>query len=155
MTTFRSAVNKDDLMDGDVVLKAGEYNKVGEMKIVAGEHILLGYGENESQEGSPGRIYVDMKDNAAAPGANIEGTVRIRAMSPRRSHLTTYAEYRTEQLRTDKNNRTLQIPFPSQPQWPWISEDKILVVELLPDAAATLSKANSTILFDVNVREIK
>lgn len=148
METYRSAFTKDKLMTGDVAVVAGQYVKIGEYIVQAGEMIQLGYGTNDSQEGASGRIYVDVKNNAVAPGANLEGIVRFTVLTPQRRPLRILGEFRTETLRTDKTNRTLQVPFPSNGM-PFVSEDKILVVEFVPDASGTVGKTNTTILFDI------
>jgi hypothetical protein len=148
METYRSAFTKDKLMSGDTAVVTGSYQNIGEFKVEAGQMIQLGFGANDTQEGANGRIYVDLKDNAAAPGANVDGTIRFSVHSPQGRPLRVLGEYRTETLRTDKSNRTLQIPFASNGM-PFVSEDKKLVVEFLPDGNTTIGKANSFIIFDV------
>jgi hypothetical protein len=152
-TIFRTAFTKEQLMTGDVAVVAGQPIRLGEYKVQAGELVSLGYANNESQEGAAGRIYVDIKNNAAVPGANIEGTVRFAIYSPQNRHMETLVEYRTETLRTDKANRTLQVPFPSS-MFPFIREDRKLVLEFIADAAGTVGKANSTILMDMTTQTI-
>lgn len=142
---FRSAFTKDHVMSGDVAVTTGSFHKIGEYKVEAGEMVSLGYGQNETQEGAPGRIYIDLKDDA---NAEMNGLLRFAAHSPQGRPLKIMAEYRTETLRTDLSNRTLQVPFPST-NFPYLSEDKKLVVEFLPDASGTVSKANSKIIFDI------
>lgn len=144
---YRSAFTKDHLMSSDVSVVSGSYMKIGEFKVEAGEMYSLGYGQNESQEGSPGRIYVDLKSDA---NANVDGILRFSVHTPQGRPIRTLAEFRTETLRTDKNNRTLQVPFPSA-KFPYVSEDKKIVVEFLADANATIGKANTTMVMDTTV----
>lgn len=147
---YRSAFTKDHLLSGDVAVVSGSYMKIGEFKVQAGEMYSLGYGQNESQEGSPGRIYMDLKDNSTAPGVNVNGILRFSVHTPQGRPIRTLAEFRTETLRTDVNNRTLQVPFPSA-KFPYVSEDKKIVIEFLADADTTISKSNSTIVMDTTV----
>lgn len=149
MEQYRSAFTKEHFMSGDVNVVTGSYIKLGEFKVEAGEMHSLGYGSNESMEGSPGRIYIDLKDGEATPG-NVDGTLRFAVHTPQGRPIKTLAEYRTQTLRTDPNNRTLQIPFPSS-NFPFISEDKKIVIEFLADADKTVSKANSTMIMDTTV----
>jgi hypothetical protein len=63
MEQFRSAYTLNDFMTGDVAVTTSGFHKIGEMKVEAGELRSLGYGNNESQEGSAGRLYMDLRDN--------------------------------------------------------------------------------------------
>lgn len=146
---YRSALTKDHLMNGDVNVVTGSYMKIGEFKVEAGEMHSIGFGTNSSQEGAEGRAYIDLKDNATTPG-EVNGILRISVHSPQGRPIKTLAEFRTETLRTDKSNRTLQIPLPST-RFPYVSEDKKIVIEFLSDATTTISKANSTVLLDTTV----
>lgn len=148
MEQFRSALNKDNLMSAATIsLVQGQTLKIGEYEVKAGQMIRLGFGENESQEGALGRIYVALKDTTGTP-VDLDGKLRFSVHSPQGRPLRVLAEYRTETLRSDANNRTLQVPFPVNGM-PFISEDKKLVLEFISDTNATLSKANSKILFDI------
>lgn len=148
METYRSAFTKDKLMTGDVVVTAGQYITLGQYQVMAGEMIQLGYGANDSQEGATGRVFADIRATGTAPGTQLEGILRFTVLSPQKRPLRILGEFRTETLRTDKTNRTLQVPFASNGM-PFISEDKYLVVEFVPDTSGTVGKANTTILFDI------
>lgn len=150
MEQYRSAFTKDKFMTGDVACTAGTFTKLGQYKVEAGELVSLGYGANESMEGSPGRLYIDLKDNAASPGANVEGIIRFSVWSPQDRPLRILYELHTSQVRTDKADRTKQIPFPSS-GFPFVSEDRKIVIEFKPDTTVTVGKANSTIFMDVTL----
>jgi hypothetical protein len=151
MSMYRSYFDKETLVSGDIPIRANEYNKIGEYKVPAGIKVLLGYGENESQEAAPGRIYADLRDGAAAPGAALDGILRFEIHTPQGRMLEILDEFPTSALRTDAANRTLQIPFPAKRKYPWISEDKKLVVYFKPTAVGngTLSKVQSKIQVDM------
>ena len=140
---FRTALTKADLMTGDVVLTAGQFVKVGERKIEAGELLAIGYGQESGQNNAQGRIFMDLKTAASAA---IAGTIRLQAYSPQNRPLVILGEWRTETLSTGAGDRTKQVPLPEDIYW--LSEDKKLVLEFAADAAATVAKAQSTILLD-------
>lgn len=139
----RTAFKETDFLSGDVAVVNGSFIKIGEYQVKAGELKMLGYGDNESQAAAPGRIYVDMKDTA---NAAMDGVIRFAVHHPSGQPLRTLAEYRTEALRTNLSDRTLQIPFPSNNVM--VSEDKKIVIEFNPDADGTVSKTNTKMLMD-------
>lgn len=140
---YRSALTKSDLLSGDVVLVAGQYVKLGERKIEAGELVAVGYGQESGQNNAQGRIFMDLKTSASA---DIPGTIRLQVYSPQNRPLIILGEWRTETLSVGAGDRTKQIPFPEHEVW--CSEDKKIVLEFAADAAATVAKAQSTILLD-------
>jgi hypothetical protein len=144
--TYRSALTESDLVSGDVALVVGQFVKLGERKIEAGELLAIGYGMQSGQNNAQGRIFMDLRDNAAAPGVEVNGTVRLQVHSPQNRPIKILGEWRTETLRSGETDRALMIPLPEN--FTWLSEDKKLVLELQADAAATLGKANSGILMD-------
>jgi hypothetical protein len=140
---FRSALTKNDLMSGDIVLTAGNFVKLGERKIEAGELLALGFGLETGQESAQGRVYMDLKTSASAV---IAGTIRLQVYSPQNRPLVILGEWRTETISTGAGDRTKQIPLPESMYW--VSEDKKIVLEFAADAAATVAKTQSTILID-------
>jgi hypothetical protein len=147
---YRSAFTIPKFMSADVACTAGVFTKLGAYTIQAGELVSLGYGANESQEGSPGRVYFDIRDNGTSPGVVKDGVIRISVWSPQDRPLKVLAEFRTETLRTDKVNRTLQVPFPSS-GFPFVTKDKKIVIEYKADTTATISATNSFIIMDVTL----
>jgi hypothetical protein len=140
---FRSAMTKNDLITADLPLTAGVFMKLGEYKVQAGELVTIGYGQESGQESAQGRIYMDLKTSASAV---IAGTVRLQAYSPQNRPMVVLGEWRTEVLSQGNGDRTKQVPLPEQLYW--LSEDKKLFLEFSADAAATLAKAQSTVLID-------
>jgi hypothetical protein len=144
---YRGAFTKAEMIKAaTVALVRGEFIRVGEYNVQAGELISIGYGMLNGQESATGRIFLDLKDSTEVP-VQIDGTIRFVIVSPQDRPLEILAEYRSETLRTGTGDRTKQVPFAESDVW--ISEDKKLVMEVKADETATLSKANSTILFDV------
>lgn len=147
MKGYRSAFTKDQLLfDGDTPCNAGQYTKVGEYQIVAGELVKLGYLHGD-QAGAEGRVHVELKSDLDAA---LSGTVRLVALSPQDMPLTPAIlfEARTEALNQSVTDRTKQIPF--NDMGIALSEDKKYALMFKPDgAAATVSKTNSTVLMDI------
>lgn len=146
---FRSALTENDLIDAaSVQCLPGQFVKLGERKVEAGELITIGYGMQSGQQSAQGRIYA----NISTSTGGINGTLRLSVYSPQNRPLKILAEYRAETLRTDANDRTLQVPFPEN--MTWISEDNKLVVEFMADATGSVDKANTEILMDTTTEAL-
>ena len=141
---FRSALTSADLItSATTAVTAGQFVKLGEYKVQAGELITLGYGQESGQENAQGRIYVEIKNATVA----LKGTVRLQAYSPQNRPLVILGEWRTEVLSSGTGDRTKQVPLPEMMYW--LSEDKKLVLEFNSDTTdAALTKSTSTILID-------
>lgn len=146
---YRSALTQADLIaNASTVTVAGQYVKLGERKIFAGEQIALGVGETSGQDNAVGRLYMDLKNATVA----VNGTVRLSIYSPQNRPLVTLHEFRTETLRHGTSDRSLQVPFPVG--LAWASEDKKIVLEFMADTSDTVSKTTSTILMDITVEAV-
>lgn len=143
---FRTALTKASFGLADKAVTVGQFVILGERKIEAGELLAIGFGSESGQNNAQGRVFVDIKNNAASPGANIEGTIRLQVYSPQNRPLMILGEWRTETLRTGAGDRTKQVPLPEHHAW--LSEDKKLVIEFQADSAGTVGLANTTILID-------
>ncbi|QHA00531.1 hypothetical protein [Dehalobacter restrictus] len=147
METFRSAFTESDLIDGATVsVLAGQFVKLGEYQVQAGELVAVGYGAESGQESAQGRIYALLKDGEAVPGI-INGVVRVSIYSPQDRPIEILQEYRTETLNTSSTDRTKQVPLPLINAF--VSEDKKIVLEMKADANATLTKANCDLIMDI------
>ena len=150
---FRSALTQNDLIANATTSGiAGQYVKLGERKIEAGEALSIGFGQQSGQESAQGRIFIDVRDNAASPGAVINGTIRLQVYSPQNRPLVILGEWRTETLRTGSGDRTKQIPLPEDIYQ--LTEDKKLVLEYMADAAQTVGKTNTIVLLDTTEEEV-
>lgn len=107
----------------DTALVAGQYIQVGSIVVPAGTVYVLGSGAHRAQESATGRIYMDLRDTTASPGAQIQGFVRWVLMDPQSRIRATIWEGRSEQLRTTLSDRRQQLPFPQLPNygasWQW------------------------------------
>jgi hypothetical protein len=140
---FRSALTKNELITADTACTLGMFTKLGEYKIQAGELVTIGYGEQSGQENAQGRIYIDLKTAASVV---IPGTIRLQAYSPQNRPMVILGEWRQEVLNQGSGDRTKQVPL-AEMQY-WLSEDKKLFLEFMPDATSTVAKAQSTVLID-------
>lgn len=153
MGQFRSALTQNDLItNATTAVVAGQFNKLGERKIEAGEELSVGYGQQDGQESAQGRIFADIRDNAASPGAVVPGVFRLQVYSPQNRPMFILGEWRTETLSTGSGDRTKQVPL-KEDQY-LLTEDKKLVLEFMPDAAATIGKVNTKILLDTTEYEV-
>lgn len=142
---YRSAFTEADLIDSATVnVIAGQFVKLGEYQVQAGEMISTGYGEQSGQDSAQGRIF--MKFQTATP-TEIKGMVRLQAYSPQDRPIEIIGEWRTELLNTNATDRTKQLPLPEHIVA--LTEDKKFVLEFKADADAALDKANSTIIMDI------
>jgi hypothetical protein len=150
---FRSALTQNDLVaTATTAAIAGQYVKLGERKIEAGESLSIGFGSQSGQESAQGRIFIDIRDNGTSPGLVINGTVRLQVYSPQNRPLVILGEWRTETLRTGSGDRTKQIPLPEDIYS--LTEDKKLVLEYMADAAQTVGKTNTIVLLDTTEEEV-
>lgn len=149
MAQFRSALTIADFMAADVACNPGVYNQLGKRQIMAGELLSLGFGQQSGQNDAAGRIFIDLKDNSASPGADVAGKVRLTAYTPQMRPLVILCEYRTDTLNANGSDRTKWLPLPESVYQ--LSEDKYLVLEFLPDSAAaiTVSHTNSKAVIDI------
>lgn len=143
---FRSALTKNDLISGDIVVAVGQYSILGKRTIQAGELLSIGFGQESGMDSAQGRIFIDIKNNAVSPGAVLDGTLRLSVYTPQMRYLVNLGEWRTETLRSGAGDRTKQIPLNESVYQ--LSEDKILCLEFLPDVAGTVGKNNSSVLLD-------
>lgn len=144
MQTFRTAFTLDNFMTASKAVIAGEFTKIGEYKVQAGEIIEVGYGGIASQSDAIGRIYAKFATSASA---EVTGKLRMHVYSPQNRPLRIIHEFHTSALNTVETDRTKQTPLPySDIQ---IGEDYKLVLEFEPDANATIDPTKSKLIMDM------
>jgi hypothetical protein len=142
---YRSAFTKNDLItSASQVLVLGQYNKLGQYVVNAGETISIGYGALSGMDNALGRIYGVMKDGSSV---EIKGKLRLSVYSPQDRPMKIIWEMRTEAINTAATDRTKQSPLPEGVEL--VTEDKKIVLEFLPDTAGTLTKANCDLIMDI------
>lgn len=144
---FRTALNKDDVISAVTVpVLVGQYVELGRKTVQAGVALALGYDSMSGQDAAAGRFYFDLRDNAASPGAILNGTLRIDVQNAQNRVQATIWEGRMETLRTSASDRRQQLPLP------FINavstEDVSFVFMFKADASGTVGKVNSTVLID-------
>lgn len=150
---FRSALTVNDLVtNATTIMTAGQYVKLGERKIEAGEQVSIGFGSQSGQESAQGRIFIDIRDSGVSPGVQLKGTVRLQVYSPQNRPLVILGEWRTETLSSGSGDRTKQVPLPEDIYS--LTEDKKLVLEFCCDTAGTVGKTNTIILLDTTEEEV-
>lgn len=142
---FSSAFTEDTLINGTPTTIADSYVMLGQYKVQAGEGIVVGKGDYDGQANAQGRIYCDLKDSA---DANVEGMVQLIAYTPQDHPIEVMGEWRTETLRTNLNDRSLQIPLPAM-KGQGLKEDRRLKLMFKADENGDVSQANSTLLMDI------
>lgn len=147
---YRSALNQVDLITSPTTTAtiAGQFVKLGERKIYAGEMIALGVGEASGQDNAVGRLWMDIKNATVA----VEGTIRLSIFSPQNRPLVVLHEFRTETLRSGTTDRSLMVPLPVGTAW--ASEDKKIVLEFQADASGIVDRAQTKILIDTTVEAV-
>lgn len=151
----RAGWNAADFMTAlAIVTAAGGFQRLGAKKIDAGIGYNLGWGATASQSDADGRIFMDIRDNAASPGAETQGDIRIDVHDPTDHVIETLCDFRTEQLRTVLADRTKQIAFaavraPGAAGVLIIGEDYSFVIKFRPDVDVTVSHLNTKIFMDV------
>lgn len=146
---WRSAFKLSDFMSADTAVVTGQWNKLGQVQINPGQIIALGFGELAGQQDASGRVFIDIRDNTASPGAVFEGTIQLAIYDANDHPLMVLDEYRTEQVRTSSTDRREQIALPFNNVY--ASQYKKYCLFFKPDVAGTISHTNSKLLMDTTV----
>ena len=118
----------------NVPVNANQFIEVGRVVVPSGTAYDLGVGDLKSQADAIGRIFADLRDTTVAPGAKIDGIVRIDLHDPQNRVLRTVYQGRTEMLRTSQGDRRQQYPFSKRnvrAGWNYA-----FVLKVMPDAGA-------------------
>lgn len=142
---YRSAYTLDHFTKEDVTVKAGQWVRIGEYRVQAGELVSVGFGGSNGQESAQGRIFMDIKDAAG----QLEGFVRLSVYSPQDRPIEIIHEFNIATLRLNETDRTKQVPFPEDQRW--LSQDKKLVLEFKAAADGTIDKSKTKLLMDMTL----
>jgi hypothetical protein len=142
----RGALDQNDIMAGDVVVVANQYQKIGEVIIPAGLYKSLGFGSSQSQADAIGRLFVKMMDNSTAPGLEVTGRFRVQVFTPQDRPYILVNEWPTSATSQGQTDRTKQIPNPESTYA--AGKDYKFVFEFRPSRACTISKSQSFIQID-------
>lgn len=144
---FPKTLTKTELMnlvDGtsglDVV--EGKWNRLGAYEVPAQQIIQLGQGDARFPA-NQGYIYIYIKDTSATP-AEVTGKIRLMIADANEVNYRVIFEEREEVLHGDLSDKNKLKAFPLDPRQ--AKEDDKIILEIMPDADATVSLANSTVL---------
>jgi hypothetical protein len=144
---YRGSLSEEEMIGAaTVTCLKGVPTRLGEYKVQAGQVIALGFGEQSGLDNAIGRIFMDIRDNAASPGAIVKGKVRLAIYTPQDRFQQNLGEWDIDILNDNSTDRTKQTPFPFNKTF--LTEDKKLVLELIAKADVTVGKTNSRVLFD-------
>jgi hypothetical protein len=142
MEEYRSALTQADLIVTSTACLAGQFNLLGEYKVLPGELLAVGYGSSDGQENAIGRIFSFISTvSAEAPGM-----IRITAQSATDRQYEIVYESRTEIVDQNATDRTKQLPYPLFNLF--LSENKRWALWFEPDVNATITKHDSTFRID-------
>jgi hypothetical protein len=141
---YRSSMSEQELITSATVsVLANQPVKLGEYKVQAGEMIMLGYETKSGLDDAVGRFYASIKSDTSV---ELKGKLRLSVFSPQDRPIQILSEFDTDIVNDNPSDRTKQTPFPANGIF--LSEDKKLVLEFISRTNATVSKANSVMLFD-------
>jgi len=148
--TYRSNLTTSDLIaSATVVCTAGQFTRLGEYKVLAGDLIALGFGDHDAQNTSIGRLYAIMN---TAPATPTDGVIRISTMTANDRPYSIVFEARTEITSLSVSTRSEQLPMPVDTLW--LSQDKRFELSFNPDTTSTITKADSIVLVDVTKEDV-
>jgi len=148
--TYRSNLTKADLIaTATVVCTAGQFTRLGEYRVLAGDLVAMGFGECECQDSAIGRLYAIMN---TAPATPTDGVIRISTMTANDRPYSIVFEARTEITSMSVALRNGQLPMPMDQLW--LSQDKRFELSFNPDTTSTITKADSIVLVDVTKEDV-
>lgn len=141
----------DIISAATVTLIKDEWKIIGQVVVPADQRIGLGYGGDATQDASPGRMYIDLKDNTGTP-VNIDGQFRIEIMSSNDMPLggrPVLIDYDLATMRLGSTERSERLPMPFTDIL--LTKDKKFVFKVKNTfaTAQTLSRANSKVEIDI------
>lgn len=143
---FSTTFTKQQLMPADVACVANIPIRLAEFVVPLGKVFAWGRGLDLGLTDTEGRIFLDMRGTGAAPGAIVDGTVRLVAINQLGQEQEIYWEGRTEQLRLGATILRDRMILPNQE--PLVPNGFSLAVVFISDTTVTVGQANTTILID-------
>ena len=143
---FSTVLTKVELMPTDVAVVARVPIRLGEFAVPLGMVFGWGRGADLGLEDTEGRIFVDIRDSAAAPGGIVQGVIRLVAINALGQEQEVYWEGRTETLRLGAGSMRERAIMPALE--PIIPHAFSMAIVFISDVNATLGRINTTILID-------
>ena len=143
---FSTTLTKAELLPADKTVTAGIPARLGKYDIAVGKLFGWGRGLNLGLKATEGRFYVDVRDTSPAPGAEIDGTLRLIALDQLEQEAFVYFEVRTEQARLGATELSQRVILPALD--PIVQQGFSVALVLISDVNATVGAANSKVLID-------
>lgn len=126
----------------DVVMLAGEWNRIGAYTVEAGMEYCMGRRDD-------GYVYIMMDHTDSA---QFHGRIRFVVANPAETRREVVAEYGTRTM-GDASDKTKKPRFPLSP--PWVTQDSKIIVEIDPESDKTLDFGLSLSAIDLTSRVSK
>jgi len=136
-TDWWDSALETDTSNHEITCTAGQFVVIGRYQVKPRQRIHFGFGI-AGQDANQGYMYLALYDDTATNSVLEEGKVRLTLRSYDNFRIVPVGEWRTEQLRGDKNDKAKQIALPEQVQFPWVGEDSYLAIEFCSDATDDL-----------------
>jgi len=141
---FTTVLTKADLMPANVPVIAGVPARLHEFVIPLGLLFGWGKGADLGLEDTEGRIFIDLRDIAAAPGLVVNGLIRLIAVNALGQEQEVYWEGRTENLRIGVGSLRERTILPELE--PLVPAGFRMALVFISDVTTTLGTVNTTIL---------
>jgi len=141
---FTTVLTKAELMPANVTVVAGVPTRLHEFVIPLGLLFGWGKGGDLGLEDTEGRVFIDVRDAAAAPGGVVNGLIRLIAVNALGQEQEVYWEGRTENLRIGAGSLRERTILPELE--PLVPAGFRMALVFIADVGATLGTANTTIL---------
>ncbi|AEA48059.1 hypothetical protein [Archaeoglobus veneficus] len=145
---FPKTLTKEDFGLADTAVKAGVWNKIGELKVPPQQAYRWGYG-NPNQPYNQGYMYVLLQYNDGTTVTEVKGKVRLCVADANELKKDVVFEEREEVLHAAAADITKQRPLPEQ--GPIAREDDKLIIEFMPDQDGQITAADCDIRLPVTV----
>lgn len=141
---FTTVLTRAELMPANVPVVAGVPTRLGVFSVPLGIVFGWGRGADLGLEDTEGRIFIDVRDSAAAPGGVVNGTIRLIAINSLGQDQEVYWEGRTENLRIGAASLRERSILPELE--PIIPAGFSMALVFVSDTTVTLGSANTVIL---------
>lgn len=127
----------DWVLDSNVFCAAGVWTVMGKFTVPAQQAYRFGFGSAAFPD-NQGYIYLALYDDTATNSELENGAVRLVQRNAQGTISLVVAEFRSEQLRGDVNDKAKMIALPEQTQFPLVGEDSVLEIQFKADASDSI-----------------
>ena len=145
-------LKEDALMDGDESVKAGDWVKIAEVRVGAGQQMEVGQGTPKLHPAEQGRPHFDIQDEDEE---EIPGEIRIRHEGPQGEWTPLITQKSADELREPKRSERIVMPKASVKGNEPADEDGYIRIYMKADEDDTITKANTTLRLPVTIRNLR